>query len=252
MRQPRQHQPGFTLLEIMLAVTILALVMTAVYGIWSTSLTAWKRGMAVTESLQRGRVVLETLDELAKSAVFSPGNSSLYEVIGDTDPALGSSVSFITASDCLLPPSEAATFGLRRVTLELERDAQGQPYLSLVSAPALEEKSLESEPFRRVLSADVVYFRVRYRDPRTGTWDDFWRQPDVLPSALEFTLAFPAGERGAPPVVITRAIELPAAKHVLEARGQPISEQSTTNVVTLQDVNLSDILTDTDTEVFTE
>ena len=67
----RAHsRTGFTLLEIILAVTMLALVITAVYGTWNAALKSWKRGTDVAETFQRQRIVMDTLSELAQSMTF--------------------------------------------------------------------------------------------------------------------------------------------------------------------------------------
>lgn len=250
MSAPPRHtrSRAFTLVEIMLATTLLALVMTIVLGIWSTSLTGWKRGMAVTEDLQRGRVVLDALTELASAMVFSPANQGLYEVRGTTDLNQGSKVSFVTASEYLLLPGEAGIAGLRRVTLALDRDPRGKLYLALTSGPALDAEAGDVEPFRRAISADVIFFRVRYRDPRDTAWSDEWRHPNLLPSAVEFTVAFGTGDRKVAPVIITRAVDVPAAKYVLATAGLALNTQSTTNEVLLPDVDLSALEESPDTE----
>lgn len=239
---PEAGQPAaFTLLEVMLAVTILAVVMAAVYSTWSASLTAWKRGRDVSDTFQRQRVVMETLSELAKSVVFYNSPTLLYEFTGDRDNTTGDTVSFVTGSDAALPPSEAVEAGMRRVTLSLERGSTGNPFLAIVNAPAVESDSSDTDAPTHVLSEDVVGFGVRYRDPRDNSWHDEWHESDLIPSAIEFTVAFASGRSRVPPVVVTRAIELPAAEFVMRTRGQPISQQNTTNEVTRRDINLSDL-----------
>ena len=73
----RHAQNGFTLLEVMLAVTILAIVITAVYGVWSVGFQAWRHGEDATAMFQRQRIVLETLNELTKSVVYFDSNPSI-------------------------------------------------------------------------------------------------------------------------------------------------------------------------------
>ena len=95
---------GFTLLEILLAVAILGLVITAVYSTWSAALLGWKRGTAVADTFQRQRIVMDALSELGSSAVFFGPNIKDYLVTGTHDEGAGDSVSFVTASEALLPP----------------------------------------------------------------------------------------------------------------------------------------------------
>jgi prepilin-type N-terminal cleavage/methylation domain-containing protein len=237
MNRRRQHT-GFTLLEVLLAVTILGLVIGSVYSAWNASLTGWKRASEVTDTFQRERIVLDTLSELAKSAVYFVSDPDLYQVVGTDSDTEGDSVSFITGSDALLPPNEMLTAGLRRVTIGLERDDAGDVVLTLANSAALMETG-DEELTRQthVLSRDVIGFGVRYRDPRDGTWKTSWEESGVMPVGFEFTVAFsdPTDPKAAP-LTLTRAVELPAALGAMQLAGMRRGAQDTTNEVTQQEV----------------
>lgn len=229
------HARGFTLLEVLLAITILALLITSVYSTWSTTLMAWRRGSDASEVFQRQRVVMDTLTELAQSVVYFVSSPDLYAVRGTSKPDWGDTVSFVTASDAALPPSEALDAGMRRVTISMEQDDYGRKYLALVNAPAVSvdesnTTSLADSTLQaHVLSTDVSGFYVRYLDPRDGTWYDKWEENNLIPSALAFTVYF--GQTGGtiPPVGVTRLVDLPVAKYVAEGAGLPGGGLSTTN-----------------------
>jgi prepilin-type N-terminal cleavage/methylation domain-containing protein len=237
----RRAPHGFTLMEVLLAVTILSLVMTVVYSTWHTAFAAWKRGQDTMETFQRQRVVMETLAELVKSIVFYGSQSELYQIIGEHQPGLGDSISFVTASDVSLPPGDTLAAGMRRVKLFMARDQSGAPVLAISNQPALEPEETDYTPAAHVLSTEVSGFFVRYRDPRDGVWREKWAEPTVVPAAVEFTLVF-GHERGrVPPVVVTRAIEIPMAQYATQTSGQFYNQQSTTNEVRRRDVNLSEL-----------
>lgn len=238
-RNPNRTRAGFTLLEILLAVTILSILITAVYSTWSASLTAWKRGSEASEVFQRQRIVMEALKELTQSAVFFSGSPALYAVVG-TKNTVGDSVSFVTASDAFLPPSEATDAGMRRVTISLEEDPYRRTYLAIVNQPALNpDESSKEQPQAHVISMDVSGFYVRYRDPRDGNWSEKWEDGTLPPAALEFTVIF--GQQGDrfPPVVVTRAVDIPVAVFIASGAGIALGEQQTTNQVQRQDVDLA-------------
>ena len=209
-RRTNTKRRGFTLVEVLLAVTILSLVMTAVYNIWSAALMAWRRGGDASEVFQRQRIVMDTLTELSQSVVYYGASPGLYAVTGTSKPDWGDTVSFVTASDVLLPPSEAIDAGMRRVTI------------SMLQA--------------HVLSMDVSGFYVRYLDPRNNTWGDKWEETNIIPLAMEFTVVF--GQQGdrLPPVVVTRAIDLPVATFIAESGGMPVP-QGSAGEVERQDVD---------------
>lgn len=235
----RRPESAFTLLEVMLAATILALVITAVYTTWSAGLAGWKRSATVTENLQRERIVMETLADLTQSAVFYNSKDSLYEVLGTREAQTGDTISFVTGSDLLLPQTEVAAAGMRRVTIAMGRDARGRPFLGISNAPALEpEKSPDT--VTHILSANVCGFAVRYRDPRSVSWVDQWEEGGLIPSAIEYTVAFGVNDGRTPPVVVTRSVELPAAQYALQSAGQGgFSTSDTTNTVTRRDIPVS-------------
>ena len=78
---------------------------------------------------------------------------------------------------------------------------------------------------------DVSGFYVRYLDPRDSAWYDKWEETDIIPLAMEFTVMF--GQQGdrLPPVVVTRAVDIPVAAFIAQNAGIPINEQSSTNEV---------------------
>ena len=230
---------AFTLLEIMLAITILAVVATAVYSTWNAGLAGWKRSATITEYLQRERVVMETLTELTQSAVFFNSRDSLYEVLGSREEQTGDSISFVTASDLLLPQTETTASAMRRVTISMSRDTRGRPFLGISNAPVLEPERIP-EPVIHVLSSDVCGFAVRYRDPHSVSWVDEWAEPSIIPSAIEYTVAFGSNDGRTPPVIVTRTIELSTWRYAMAIAGQGhVPERDTTNTVTRRDIDLS-------------
>ncbi len=223
---------GFTLVEVLVAVGILSLVLIGVYGLWSGSLRAWRRGGDATEVFQRQRVVMETLTQLAQSAIYFAASPDLYAIVGAQNPGLGDSVSFVTASDAFLPPSESNDLGMRRVIISLERDDYQRTYLAIVNQPALTVKdSSKQELQAHVVSMDVSGFFVRYLDPRNGDWVEKWEDPNIIPSAMEFTVVFGQPGDRIPPVTVTRAVDLPVADFINHGANPGLPQLSSTNEV---------------------
>jgi prepilin-type N-terminal cleavage/methylation domain-containing protein len=244
----RRGQGAFTLLEVVLAVTILGLVMTAVYATWSAGLNGWKRGSAISAAFQRERVVMDTLTELASTIVYFNSPDEVYAVQATHDDWKGDTVSFVTSSDVSLPQTESSIAGMRRVTIALERDEQGNPFLAIVNTPALEPADSSSQDETHVLSADVCGFQVRYRDPLDESWKDEWENTRAIPSAIEFTVAFGGSDGQTPPVIVTRAVDVPIAQFAMQTQGLQMNQQSTTNQVERRNINLVQPLpTDTGT-----
>jgi hypothetical protein len=211
---------------------ILSLIIMAVYSIWSVALKGWSRGGEASAVFQRQRIVMEALSELAESAVYFGAAPELYAVVGTQTPGLGDSVSFVTASDAFLPPGEANDLGMRRVTVSLERDEYQRTYLAIVNQPGLvaDDKS-KKDLQTHVISMDVSGFYVRYMDPRDGTWTEKWEEPNLIPSAMEFTVVFGQPGDTLPPVTVTRAVDLPVADFIAHAAMPGMPMPNSTNEV---------------------
>ena len=239
----KQSGAGFTLVEVLLAMTILSMLIISVYAVWSASLMGWRRGSDASEVFQRQRIVMETLTELAQSAIYYSASPDLYAIVGAKNPRLGDSVSFVTASDAFLPPSEANDIGMRRVTISLEQDEYRRTYLAIVNQPALSvDKDSKQELQAHVISMDVSGLFVRYRDPHDGSWNDKWEDASSIPDAMEFTVVFGQPGDRLPPVVVTRAIDLPVADFIASPGGIPGlggGSPSTTNQVQRRNVDIS-------------
>ena len=218
--RPYRQGRGFTLLEVMLAVVLLSLVITAVYATWSAALRGWKRSSGMTETFQRERVVLNSLAELMQSVVFYRTDAGLYDLRGVANELTNASISFVTASDVLLPATETLAGGMRRVTLTMERDENQHSYLAIRNQAALvlETTSADEMP-PHILSADVSGFAIRYRHPQSGEWVDKWEEKSLVPSTVEFTVTFGGADPQIPAVVATRVVGLPTASYVAQTGG---------------------------------
>ncbi|MCG3149250.1 MAG: hypothetical protein PCFJNLEI_02710 [Verrucomicrobiae bacterium] len=238
----RNFQPraAFTFLELMLAVTLLGLVMAAVFSIWSAGLSGWKRTAGVSDNLQRDRIIMGTLADLTKSIVFVNNAEGLYNVTLDRDPQLGDTVSFVTASTAVLPVTDTVAAGMRRVMIGMQRNEQGRAFLGILNRPALlQSEGDENEPWH-VLSWDVSGFAVRLRHPREATMKETWDEPNLPPSAIEYTIAFGVNDGRVPPVVVTRTIETPVAQYAMQLLGLATTQRNTTNTVSRRDIDLAD------------
>jgi general secretion pathway protein J len=176
---------GFTLIELVLALTIVALMVTILFAGLRVGLRAWQRGDERAARLQHARSVTQLMeDALGGIAPFSgqPDDATVSPVLffkGDSDK-----VSFVTVS-----PPMPFPVPMPFVAVTLSIDAGTSPGL------AIREKALPNfDPFEAVAPAvvDPSITGAHFRYLRYGAgWEDSWDavQERALPQAIEVTLA---------------------------------------------------------------
>src|SRR5689334_23096725 len=75
---------AFTLIEVMIAMTIFALVMIAIYSSWSAILRGSKVGLNAAAEAQRSRVAVRALREALTSGQLYTENIRYYWFMADT------------------------------------------------------------------------------------------------------------------------------------------------------------------------
>jgi general secretion pathway protein J len=197
---PAEH--GFTLLEILVAVTLLGLLMAALLGGVRLGVRAWEASGIRLDDDARLAAVQDFLRERLTQARGSKASAPAIE----TGPAFRGQpdrLSFVT----LMPEQLGA--GLERMVLTLTKADAGAD-LSVEWWPADlgdDPDALRDAVRSRVLLAHVAELRLTYfgqveaRQP--PTWSEVWTQP-LLPLLVRVQLGFPDRDVRSWPDLIVR------------------------------------------------
>jgi general secretion pathway protein J len=203
----RRRPPGFTLIELVLALSIVAIMVTMLFGGLRVGLRAWQRGEARAAALQQSRGIRQLLEEGLAGAYWYVGRpqedaaSPVLLFKGEAER-----LSFVTVS----PPMPLST-PLPFVAITLSVDAGSAPGL------AIREKALPNfDPFEAVapsvVDPTIAAIRFRYQGSEGG-WEDAWDSADqnTLPQAIEMTLTPTAvGPEQPEPIVLMVPIRVNA------------------------------------------
>jgi len=197
-----------TLLEVVLALSTLAVVVVILVGTLRVSLRAWETGQRQAAAQQEIRAIVELITDALSGAYPYRGRlgSGLNRVVlfeGD-----GEEVRFVTAAPPLALNAAAAPFHAVRLGRAEEPDR----------LRVVERLVPTEEPFtdgaELVLSRSVTVFRLQYRDG-AGVWQDRWdgRTAAGLPTAVRVELTVRSGSRSqsVPPFLIPIALGKVAA-----------------------------------------
>jgi len=182
-------QRGFTLVEMMIAMTIVTLIAASIYGVVSIGARSAGSGERVTEQARRHRVATGLITRQLSSAVAirledEDGESVPY-FLGESE-----SVEFVTAA-----PQRPDSSGMGLVRYWYEDGAllmSEMPAFAVAGANRL-GVDLEDYTLTTVLFYDVDRFRVDYL--RTSNdiddWEESWDAADSeeLPSVVRFELS---------------------------------------------------------------
>lgn len=219
MRRLRQ---AFTLVEVLIALTLLGLLTAMLFTSFNAIVRAWESGRTAVDATNHADYLLEQLSAALRSAYF-PGSGEKYGLIftddGD-DPRSHDLIEWTKVGAALV--GEDADFAnvphRVRVTVT-EPDA---PFPGGFTVRAwrqdlqLDAFDPDRDTIELSLSPKVIGLNCRLLDPdsaRTAddelNWIDEWTKTNTLPTALELTLWMEPAEKDAEPIEAKRIIELP-------------------------------------------
>ena len=177
---------GFTLLEIMLAVSVLALVGTMVYGGFSQ--TALNKAR-IEEDVEHSRIIHMTLERMARELtvafVSTHVNPSLDLRVVDT--------AFIGKDNGRDDRIDFTSFSHRRLDRNARESDQNEISYFVTEHPddpgvqvlaRREQNRIDDDPRRggksQILVENVEEFNLEYFDPLLTDWVQTWNTEDVL------------------------------------------------------------------------
>lgn len=217
--QNRRTRSAFTLLEVLVALSIFALVLSLLYGSWRILISSNAAALKLAATAQRSRMTAQTIEEALNSAVFFNANARHYAFLAGGEGAY-SAVSFVAhLSDAFPASGYFDGERVRRVTFTVEPGKQGGSDLVLRQNSLLSPPDLDVEGHPIVLARDVSLFELLYWDVRRGEFIAEWTQTNSLPALVQVSVGF--GQRGRskePSETITRIVRIPSAGVAGEAQ----------------------------------
>ncbi|PWU08370.1 MAG: hypothetical protein C5B50_29710 [Verrucomicrobia bacterium] len=209
---------AFTIIEVLIAVALLTLVISAIYSTWTAILKGRKVGMDAAVVSQRARMAVRVLEDSLGSArafdVHRQLHPEYYSFImqGGRDGSL----SFVARLAKSFPRSgKFGDLDVRRLTFTVESSHDGGgDELVLRQTPLLMEPDEDEAAHPLVLAKNVQDFELCFWDTKAQEWNcDDWKDnfTNSLPKLVRVTLkladnahSFRASEE------IVRVINLPA------------------------------------------
>ena len=201
----RGRRQGFTLIEVVIALTIVATLLVVIFAGLRVGLAAWQRGEVRAEVLDRTRSLAQILTPTLNAAYPYQRPATVREPARLLFEGEAERVAFVTAA---APFPTAAPIAFTAVTFSLEPGAG----LAIRQKPLPNDDAFEHLPAAAV-DASVGAVRFRYFRDADRTWADRWDAAveKSLPAAVEVTLTVMRGGQGVeqPPLVIALPVTTP-------------------------------------------
>jgi prepilin-type N-terminal cleavage/methylation domain-containing protein len=193
IRRPRRVQASaelaFTLIEVMIAMTIFGMVMLAIYTSWTSILRGSKVGLNAAAEAQRTRVAVRAIRDALTAGQLYIENLRYYWFMADTSGDFAA-LSLVSRLPVSFPGS--GLFGnqiVRRVSFTVEPGPNGQHQLVLRQTPLLEPPDTAATPYTTVLAPNVNLFSMEFWNTNTLEWDPEWPWTNQLPKLVRFAVS---------------------------------------------------------------
>lgn len=173
---------GFTLLELVVTLTILGFILVMVLGLLRLGSASWERGEAKTDHYQKQRIVFNLLSQQVKSSF--PYKIKAQKAEGDYIAFLGArdSLRFVSTVSISAKRPEGLVFVIYRV----EEGKEGGKILRVLEKRVLNkdfmEETPEEEKFLTLLEDlsefGFEYFQEGEEEEEVGEWVETWDGKD--------------------------------------------------------------------------
>lgn len=219
---------GFTILEIMVAIFIFALVLTAIYSTWFGILKGTKSGTNAAARVQRSRIAMRTVEDAFLSMVMFHENIKHYYFFTEIHSDFSSVSMVARVPQNFLGSRYYGDQIVRRVNFYVQPGQEGGNELVMTQMPILLNTNAAAiEPYSVVLAKDVSLFVVEYYDVQRSEWLEEWVNTNQLPRLVRFTLGQGKSKSmsSEPDDVVTRVVAIPANVVGGIQTGMPLPQQ---------------------------
>lgn len=198
---PPHRKQAFTLIEVLVSVTILTMVMALVWGSYYNVIQASRKGEVLLDQINQSDFVVDQILDSLRAAAFFPSNPEDFEFWHEDDESKYPTdmISWVTSSSAFMPPRSDLAHGLHRVVLTIEEDENGESGLAVAAWSHMQDPEdddfEEVEPWiisRRIKGLDCKIYNDTLKE-----WEDEWEKKNTLPQFLMLTLTIdPLSESG--------------------------------------------------------
>lgn len=212
---PKRSLLAFTLLELLVAISLFTLIMISIFQCWKLIANGSKLGLEAAASAQRARTGILTIQAALETAQMSLGSLQYYTFEADTT-AKFAALAFTARLPNNFPGS--SLFGdstTRRITFQVERGQDGKNNLIMTQWPLLVAVTKDATPYPITLARDVSVFNIEFWSDKEKDWVTEFPETNQIPKLMRVALGvgYSANDWNRPQQLVTRVIAPAASPH---------------------------------------
>jgi prepilin-type N-terminal cleavage/methylation domain-containing protein len=218
------RRAGFTLLEVTIAVAVLAMAMTVIVMTFSNITRAWRDGTTAAANLNHSDAILDQLVAGLRSAYYKKAGKQPASVYGfwlendGSGPSARDRISWVKTGTALMDSDSTEASSLHRIVFTVEDDENGRSCAAIKSwRPFGQPEEFDPEkdvPFT-FLSSAVAGFdcEVSTNTDSFGEieWEKEWETSNSIPAHLHLSLYLKPNVEGEEPLKVERIVTIPIA-----------------------------------------
>jgi prepilin-type N-terminal cleavage/methylation domain-containing protein len=212
---------AFTLIEVMIAMTIFSLVVAAIYSSWDLIWRASRVSQTAAAQVQRQRVAIHTIEDALTCVQSFQASMQYYTFIVNEDPP---ELQFTSRLPDNFPRNgKFGDFSVRQLQFTLEAGPDSEKDLMLRQKPILLDMDADEQKNPLVLARNVQTFKVECWDTNQAEWTTEWDNTNSIPPLIRVNLVLGGNHHdfgdAAPTLAVTRVIAVPSQTMPSVAQG---------------------------------
>ena len=219
-KAPSGRRQGFTLLEILVAVVLLATAFTIIWSTFSATLDGWRRSSEFVDRMNHGDYAIDQLVSSLRSTAFFKNRPDKFGFWLDSKgggDAPRDSISWVTSGTAFMKPEDPLAKGLHRIMVSVEDTPDGGEGLAIRAFQHLKDEIEKDDVDPWFVSSRVQGLDCEIYNFEEEDWKDEWEDTNAVPSLIQITLYMEPLEKGELPLKVQRIVQIPVAPAVTGA-----------------------------------